>query len=567
MKRMGMVVVGIMLAFSAPAQRFSVVINELMADPEPAQQLPSCEYIELVNRTDSAIDLSGWSISNGRTRGLLPDSLVIGAHAYLLVCPAVYRDSFPAAELVASPSRWPVLNNESDTIYLLDWEEKIVHAIGYQRKWLGTGNPSGGGWSYEMINLLHPISSPRNWAASRSASGGSPGQPNSIAAPAADETPPLLLYSFAPDSLHVILVMDEPIADINVTNNRNIVLDPPLPILQHELLPPFYNSVRLKLAQPLLQDRLYQLAVIGLADLADNTMAAANTVTGLATLDSTPQVIINELMTAEPAGGSDYIELYNAGVVAVSLSDLRLATRNAGGMITSPRPVSREARNIYPGHYLVCTNDAGWLEQQYITGGLGTVLESSPLPSLAAEEGRLVVLHRKGNILEEIPYTADWHHKLVRDPKGIALERLDPNGPPDDSRNWHSASASSGWGTPGYRNSQQYLNEEGSAVVQLEKDLFSPDRDGVDDRLVILYAFPEAGYVLNITIYNSSGAEVRKLVANALCGRKGQFHWEGLGEGNRELGTGIYILVADYYHPNGKRKKAKLPVSLVRRKN
>ena len=42
----------------------------------------------------------------------------------------------------------------------------------------------------------------------------------------------------------------------------------------------------------------------------------------------------------------------------------------------------------------------------------------------------------------------------VKNKKGVALERIDPDAATQDAANWTSASETVGYGTPGYQNSQ-----------------------------------------------------------------------------------------------------------------
>jgi len=45
-----------------------IIINEIFADPTPSIGLPEFEYIELYNRTNTAIDLTDWTITIGTTQ-------------------------------------------------------------------------------------------------------------------------------------------------------------------------------------------------------------------------------------------------------------------------------------------------------------------------------------------------------------------------------------------------------------------------------------------------------------------------------------------------------------------
>ena len=73
------------------------------------------------------------------------------------------------------------------------------------------------------------------------------------------------------------------------------------------------------------------------------------------------------------------------------------------------------------------------------------------------------------------------------------------------------------------------------------------------------------GYVASITIFDATGRPVRYLQRNALCGTKGSFRWDGLGEKNQQLATGIYILFTEVFNLNGKKKQFKKTIVLARR--
>ena len=47
--------------FFRPKYR-DVVINEIMADPEPTVGLPAMEYVEIANATQNILELSGWKL-------------------------------------------------------------------------------------------------------------------------------------------------------------------------------------------------------------------------------------------------------------------------------------------------------------------------------------------------------------------------------------------------------------------------------------------------------------------------------------------------------------------------
>jgi hypothetical protein len=173
------------------------------------------------------------------------------------------------------------------------------------------------------------------------------------------------------------------------------------------------------------------------------------------------------------------------------------------------------------------------------------------------------------SIIDEIAYSEKWHFPLIDNPQGVALERIDYNDtslvPAKQEKNWHSAATSVGYGTPTYKNSQYRTNEEAQGQINVSPEIVSPDNDGHDDFATIEFSFPGAGYVASITIFDASGRPVRYLQQNALCGTRGNFRWDGLGEKNQKLPAGIYIIYTEVFNLQGKRKHFKNPIVLARR--
>jgi len=187
------------------------------------------------------------------------------------------------------------------------------------------------------------------------------------------------------------------------------------------------------------------------------------------------------------------------------------------------------------------------------------------MPSFSDDEGDVIILNAHGAITDELRYSEKWHFKLIDNREGVALERIDYNAASQLQDNWHSAASSVSYGTPGYKNSQYRINDGVQGEVTLSPEIVSPDNDGQDDFATIDYSFPEPGYVANITIFDAKGRPVRYLQRNALCGTKGSFRWDGLGDRSQQLATGIYIIFTEIFNLNGKKKQFKKSIVVARR--
>jgi len=276
-------------------------------------------------------------------------------------------------------------------------------------------------------------------------------------------------------------------------------------------------------------------------------------------------LVINEILFDPLANGSDYLELYNRSRKAIDLNELLVGNRNSRGEISSLKRISEESRILLPGSYVVLTDDTLSLYRNYLVKDPLSLIQVSSLPSWPNTRGTAVLMDTVGRIIDELIYDAKWHFALLADPEGVSLERIDVNGPTQDPNNWHSAADQSGHGTPGYANSNMRLQHAVDGEVELHPEIFSPDGDGRDDFAQLDYSFAATGYVCSVTIFDSNGRQVRRLVRNAICGMRGSFTWDGLDEMDRVLPMGVYIVFIQAFNLQGKIRNYKRVITLARR--
>ena len=257
------------------------------------------------------------------------------------------------------------------------------------------------------------------------------------------------------------------------------------------------------------------------------------------------EIILNELLPAPFAEGSEYIELYNRSQQTLSLTGLALATRKADGSISTLYPLSTITTPLEPGGYVLLSKLLSGVEAFYLISA-PQALHEVKLPVLA-NNGATVVLLRLTDltVIDEVSYSPKWHDSAIKDPKGVALERLDPDKPTQDATNWHSAAESAGYGTPGYRNSQQLLPS--STQNGFERPYWSDS----ERSYLLRYQLADAGYRCRIWVFDTMGRRIAEIANLSTLATEGTLRWDGTGYDGSRPKPGIYIFYAELFLPNG----------------
>lgn len=548
-------------------QQFDIVIDELIADPTPQVGLPNAEWIELRNTSAFPINIQGWKIGDASgISGSLPN-YILQPDSFVIVCTGSAVAGLSVFGTTLPVSSFPSLDNEGEVLYLVDASGSIIHSLKYNITWYQNELKQDGGWTLEMIDTKNPCSGSSNWKASTDLSGGTPGRKNSADAVNIDGTAPKLVSAYATDATNIMLVFDEPLSTsaASVASNYSISEGIGSPVIAAAVSPSF-DKVALQLSTPLNANKVYTVTVSNVNDCVGNAISNNKTArVGLSEVADSLDVVINEVLFNPPSNGFDYVEIYNRSNKIINLQQTYLANRNTTGVISSITQLSSEPYLLFPQDFMVVTENADWVKNTFITKNPGAFAIVSSLPSYSDDEGIVIILNAQGKITDELKYKDDWHFKLLDNKEGVALERIDYSATTQQEANWHSAATSVNYGTPTYQNSQFRINDGVQGEIKLSPEIVSPDNDGQDDFATVDYNFPEAGYVASITIFDASGRPVRYLQRNALCGTSGSFRWDGLGERNQQLATGIYIVLTEVFNLVGKKKQFKKTIVVARR--
>ncbi|MBA2329989.1 MAG: lamin tail domain-containing protein [Flavisolibacter sp.] len=551
--------------FSQVIQRYDVVISEIMADPTPQVGLPNAEYIELKNVSGRPINLAGWRISTSTsTSGAFP-SFQLEADSFVILTTTTQATNFmPFGKVLAVPS-FPALPNDGSVLTLRSNEGRTIHSVEYNMNWYQNELKREGGWSLEMIDVRNPCSGTTNWKASTDPSGGTPGKKNSVDAINPDKTPPRLLRTYSLDSVTIVAVFDEPLDSLFAATINNYSISNNIAINSASPVAPLFSTVILKLASPILPGTTYTLNVTNLHDCSGNVIGIHNhSKVGSAQEPLPFDIIINEILFNPKPNGYDFVEFYNRSNKILDLSKLSIANRNSAGSLASIRKLTTTPYLLFPGEYIVVTENPASLSTLYFVPEPSRILTLS-LPSYPNTNGTVVLLNEQGTIVDEVSYSEKWHFDLITNREGISLERIDPSGPSNNPSNWHSAASTAGYATPGYKNSQFLQANRSNIKIEVLPKVFSPDGDGYDDFAIINYNVNEPGFVANITIFDAAGRPVKQLARNNLMGVSGSWKWDGLDDKGSKLSIGTYIIFIELHNLQGKKEQIKKTIVLARR--
>ncbi len=557
-----------MALFPAIAQepnRYDVLITEIMPIPSPAVGLPAAKYVELKNVSGKPVNLKNWKLCSANSMATISSNVTLQADSFLVICTSTNLTALSKIATAISVTNFPTLYAEGDEIFITSPSGKNIHTVSYSRNWFQNEIKSKGGWSLEMIDTQNPCNGNSNWAASINDNGGTPGKENSVKAINKDEAAPRLLKAFAVNEKQITLIFNEPVDSSAAVDLQNYLLTGNN-IQSISVAAPSFTNISLNLENDLQQNQLYKLTVNNIRDCNENVMDEVKIRTGLPSHADSLDIVINEILFNPTSAGVDYVELYNRSQKIIDIKDLHIANRSSSsGNIGSIKQLSTESQLLFPGDYLLISENSNTVRKEYLVKDPNAMIELSSMPSFPNESGTCVLLNKQGRIIDELQYDAKWHFPLITNPKGVALERIDFNKPTQDKNNWHSAAASAGYGTPTYKNSQYNDQANYSQNVSVIPSVFSPDNDGYNDFATINYTFSESGYMCNITIFDANGRPVKYLVKNGLCSMQGYFRWDGLDEQGKKLNVGMYIIYTEIFNLQGKRQSFKNVVTLAAR--
>jgi hypothetical protein len=540
-------------------QPFDVLINEIMADPDPPVGLPNYEYVELYNASELPVQLENWVLSIGTTKKILSRASIAPQSFLILASGAA------SAELSAYGTVMPFsslsLVNSGNVLTLRDAKGSVIHSVAYTDGWYRDNIKKNGGWSLEQIDPLNPCGEAGNWRASNDPKGGTPGSINSVNSLNADLSAPAIEKISITGETIVRVFFTEAMDSLSLSNLAWYSVDNGLGNpLGVSLYPPDYRSVSLIFGGTITDGIIYTLSLqAGFTDCAGN--ATSTVITARFAVPAAIEfndIVINEVLSDPRATGTDFVEIYNRSEKVLDLKSLWLATRDATtNELTSAKETAPEGRLMFPGEYLVLTQNAATIQSEYFCPVPNAFVQMASLPSYSNEEGVVVLMTPLLDVIDEFRYYQALHFALLNTTDGVSLERVNYNLPASDADNWHSAAQNVGFATPGYQNSQFMRPPDSDDEIVINPEIFSPDNDGYNDLLGITCNLTEPGSSITIRIFDSNGRLVRMLAKNEPAGTTNHYTWDGITEDREKAPIGIYIIYVEVFNLSGKSKQFK----------
>ncbi len=536
-----------------------VVVNEIYARPGTQTKLPNAEFIELYNPTSKLIDLEGCTYSDGTTSIQLP-SILIPPGQYLILCPSAAVTSYLGYGQVRSLSRWISLTIAGKRLTLRNPSGELIHTVHYSDNWYGDAIKKNGGWTLEMIDPANACTGSGNWTASIANTGGTPGRRNSVKALNPDLIPPVLQEVIALSPTLLRLRFNESLDSTSAVRGY-YQLNAGIAIQKAEVRPLDFNNVYIQLATPLTKRVTYTLSANNITDCSGNMLTPSSMRVVLPEPAEQRDIVINEVLFNAPTGGATFIELYNNSLKAINLQDWQLGNLQ-NNTPSGLRTITTDPYIVLPGQYVALTNNIDAIQRNYPRVRAEALLQIPSMPSLPNSNGSVVLLTSSQLILDQFEYSEKMHLPLLRDKKGVSLERIAASAPTEDYHNWQSAAADAGYATPGYTNSQRLNSTELQSAINVYPKVFTPDEDGITDFTTIQYQFEKGGSLATLKVFDDMGRQVKTIATNQPVGTEGFFRWDGTQDNGQKAKVGYYLILVEIYYPAGNTQRFKENVVL-----
>ena len=536
-----------------------IIISEIFADPSPSVGLQETEFVELYNRSEKTFNLTGWKFTDQSSVAILPDFVLLPKEYVVLASQSA--TALPSGKNLLPLLNFPTLNNSSDVLILKDDEGITIDSVQFSDAWYKDEDKSKGGWTLEIIDPDNTCSTHENWIASEDIHGGTPGFQNSVLANKPDLTGPTLRSAIPLNASTIELQFDEKL-EKQLPPATSLTISPAVPVGSVSFASPALTELQLTLTQEIQTGLTYTIEVGTLYDCTGNPIQAEFTTVefGLPEEADSLDVLVNEILFNPRPTGVDFIEIVNHSSKYFNLKNWSIATLE-DGVINGKISLTPEDYLFNPGGLLVLTENADILKGEYLLSHEQNFLVLNNLPRLNDDTGSIVLIDPEDQVIDFFMYTKDMHSIFIKDDEGVSLERISLNAT-NTTPNWKSASASVGFATPGYLNSNSVQSSENSEAVKVEPEIFDPL--GIHPNFALIhYTFDQGGNVANVKVFDSQGHMIKDLANNDILGTTGFYRWDGDRDDGTKARIGYYMIWFEIFNEQGVVKKFQKRVAIA----
>jgi len=441
--------VSIDFALGVSPQPGDLIINEIMADPDPSIGSPTAEFIEIRNNSANLLDLSNLHVNGG----FFTTQVTLAPDSFLVIADTENSTAFDPSIPAAFMESFPGLTNSGLLLSLYN-EETLLDQLQYSIAWYLDELKQDGGWSLERINPIAACSGRYNWRASNAAIGSTPGVENSVYSIASNGAPGIVEYGVLNDTTIYITFTEsmDTLSALSLSGdlgNGVVTIDPTWNIDR--------DVLTLQTSTPLVEELIYTLSLLGLTDCDGNACAAStlNFIRGFLPVEG--DIIINEIMadgsdgdqTASPS--VDFIEIFNRTNRLIDLTRLKVNNGFFASQIL-----------LQPDSFLIITdNDSD--PAQFFAYPNVAYMDGFPL---LTEDGTTIHLILENDTLETIRYSKAYYNDAEKEAGGWSMERVNPDDPCNSYDNWRACVRPQG-STAGKRNSVLDRSTDGVAPQML----------------------------------------------------------------------------------------------------
>jgi hypothetical protein len=530
----------------------AVVINEVMAAPKTGYVLPNVEYVELYNPNETSIELGGFSLSNSKKKTIIPN-YSLAAKSYLILTLRTRTNLFESYGKVLGLTNWPTFLNAGDQVKLKDSNDQLIDSLSYSNSTYGSSSLANGAYSLEIVNPYYPCNESSNLRPSQDPKRGTPGSENSVYDKQLEKSPlNIISWSLGQDST-LVIEFSKTINEVGLFSQW--VVTPDLGI-QKVIQEPSGNKLRIHFLKNLQAGVQYNLRLPNIKDCGGNGLASNQKELSFVVPMTAQQgeIVINEVLFNPRSGTPKFVEIYNASSKYLNLKDWKLANINSNGEVANRKVLFNSDYAFPPFSYLVFTTDIETLKREYPKGEVLNFKEVASLPSYPISSGNVVLLNADETMQEIFTYHENMHHPMIKDPKGVSLERFSTLLAVDHPSNWHSASAYIGFASPGLKNSNAF-DESNSLIFDVNPRIFAPNNPLGSNFTTIKLNLSQLGCIGSIYIFQSDGQMIKEICKNDIWGSEVIYTWDGTNAKGSFVRSGIYLVLIHYFDPSGKVEK------------